>query len=168
MALDTHEFAPFYAGYIKLVPETDLINVLHDTTDELVEQLTVFSETRANYSYAPGKWTMRQVLQHMIDTERIFAYRALSLARGEKQALPGFDENQYAAQTIGSDRSIKEMKEELLLLRSSSYLLFKSFSPESLLLLGNVNNAPVSVRAIGYMLIGHVRHHMQILVERYK
>lgn len=167
MRPESFEYAPFYAGYITLVPEGDLVKTLFDSLNELHSFVEVFNESNANFAYATGKWTMQQVLQHLIDTERIFAFRALCIARGEKQALPGFDENLYADQTLHSMRPICDVKEELILLRRSSYLLFKGFSNEELLNSGSVNNGKVSVRAIGYMMIGHIRHHRNIVIQRY-
>lgn len=167
MRPESTEYAPFYAGYIEKVPETDIRQTFTTSLDELTEYLEFFTEENADYAYAVGKWTMKQLLQHIIDTERIFAYRALCIVRGEKQAIPGFDENEYADQTISSSRSIAHLKEELLLLRKANALLFQGISDADMLRKGIVNQNSVTVRAIAYMMIGHIRHHIIVVKERY-
>lgn len=162
-----NEYAPFYAGYIGLVQETDIVKTFQESVKVLREDLASITSENADHAYATGKWTLKQVLQHLIDTERIFAYRALSIARGETQSLPGFDENAYADQTMLSTKEIEELKEELILLRQTSYYLVKGFSQVELSREGKVNNGNVTVRAITYMMIGHIRHHFNVIRERY-
>jgi hypothetical protein len=127
----------------------------------------LISNEKAGYAYSPGKWTIRQLLQHTIDTERIFSYRALCISRGEKKSLPGFDENAFAEVAEASNRHLTDLKEEMLCVRQSSVLLFQSFTDDMLRTSGLVNNNPVTVLAIGFMIIGHWRHHAGILRERY-
>lgn len=161
------EYAPFYETYVRLVPENDLMDAFHRAMDEIHGVLDAIPADKADYAYAEGKWTVKQLLQHIIDTERVFSYRAVCIARGEKQSLPGFDENEYAAAADVETRSLKDMKEELLSLRHSVYLMFKGFSPEMLKQIGTASGKPISTLALGYISIGHIRHHFTILHDRY-
>jgi hypothetical protein len=161
------EYAPFYETYVRLVPENDLMDAFQHAMDEIHEELDRIPPDKADYAYAEGKWTVKQLIQHIIDTERVFSYRALCIARGEKQPLPGFDENEYAAAADGSSRSFKDMKEELLALRHSVYLMFKGFTPAMLKQVGTASGKPISTLALGYINIGHIRHHFTILRDRY-
>jgi hypothetical protein len=161
------EYAPFYETYVRLVPENNLLEAFQHAMDEIHEVLDSIETDKADHAYAEGKWTVKQLLQHVIDTERVFSYRAVSIARGEKQPLPGFDENNYAAAAHVEVRSLKDMKEELLALRHSVYLMFKGFTPEMLEQVGTASGKPVSTLALGYICIGHIRHHFHILRERY-
>lgn len=119
------------------------------------------------FAYAAGKWTLKELLQHVTDTERVFIYRAMCVARGEKQSLPGFDEDMYAANSNANARSWKSLAEEFLAVRQSSRLLFESFTEEMLNQSGTANNRPIHVNAIGFILVGHALHHMHIARERY-
>lgn len=161
------DFPPYFERYISLVPEEDIQQVMASSMQELKLALSVISNEKAGFAYAQDKWTVKQLLQHVIDAERIFAYRALCIARGEKQSLPGFDENAYAANADASDRHLKELKEEMMTVRQGSVLLFQSFTPEMLSKTGLTNNNPINVLSIGYILIGHWRHHSSILKSRY-
>jgi hypothetical protein len=120
-----------------------------------------------DYRYAEGKWTIKDIIQHLIDTERVFSYRALRFARKDSTELPGYDENLYADTANGSERKLQEMLTELALVRQSTIMLFKSFSAESLLYTGIASNNVASVRALGFIIIGHQNHHMKIFKERY-
>ena len=160
-------YAPFYETYVLLVPETDLLEAFQHAMDEIHEVLDTIPADKADYAYAEGKWTVKQLLQHIIDTERVFSYRAVCVARGEKQPLPGFDENAYAAAADVQGRSLKDMKEELLALRHSVYLMYKGFTPDMLNQMGTASGKPIGTLALGYITIGHIRHHFQILKERY-
>lgn len=160
-------YAPFYETYVRLVPETDLLEAFQHAMDEIHEVLDTIPADKADYAYAEGKWTVKQLLQHVIDTERVFSYRAVCVARGEKQPLPGFDENAYAAAADVQGRSLKDMKEELLALRHSVYLMYKGFTPDMLNQMGTASGKPIGTLALGYITIGHIRHHFQILKERY-
>ena len=140
---------------------------MRSTLDEMLAFLDDIDPEKADYRYAEGKWSVKELLQHVIDTERIFSYRALCIARGETQSLPGFDENVYASNADVSGKSLKELKEELLSVRESVFMMFRGFTSEMLDRIGTSNNKQVRVNAIGYMIIGHVRHHFNILNERY-
>lgn len=161
------EYAPFYETYVRLVSEDQLLDAFQTAMDEIHALLDQIPSDKAEYAYADGKWTVKQLLQHVIDTERVFSYRSVCIARGDKQALPGFDENSYAGNADAKSRSLKEMKEEFVALRYSVYLMFKSFTEEMLSQVGTASGKPVSTNALGYIIIGHVRHHFSILQERY-
>jgi hypothetical protein len=161
------DYPVFYESYIKLVSEEDLLQAMRSSLSEMVEFLDGISPDKADYRYAEGKWSVKELLQHMIDTERIFSYRALCIARGEHQSLPGFDENAYAKNADVSGKTQKDLKEELLAVRESVFMMFRGFTTDMLQRVGTSNNKQVSVNAIGYMIIGHVRHHFNVLKERY-
>jgi hypothetical protein len=162
------EYPPFYETYLKLVPEDDLVQALEVSGRELESDLSGIPTEKQDHAYAEGKWTIRQMVQHAIDTERICAYRALCFARGERQPLPGFDENAYAGNAAVSHRPLTEMAEEFKALRRANIAMFKGFAPEMLESVGSADGKSVSVRSIGYMLVGHWRHHAGILRERYR
>jgi len=161
------DYPVFYESYIKLVSEEDLSETMRSSLEEMVDFLDSIYPDKADYRYAEDKWSVKELLQHMIDTERIFSYRALCIARGEHQSLPGFDEKIYAKNADVSGKSLKELKEEMLTVRESVYMMFRGFNDEMLSRVGISNNKQVSVNAIGYMIIGHARHHFNILKERY-
>lgn len=167
MRPSTSSYAPFYETYVSLVPEEDLVEAFHRSMEEMLEILDSIPTEKADHAYAEGKWTVRQLLQHVIDTERVFSYRAVCVARGEQQPLPGFDENAYAAAADVSGRNLKDLKEELLSLRSSVALMFKGFTQDMLHQVGTASGKPISTLALGYIIIGHIRHHFRILHERY-
>lgn len=120
-----------------------------------------------DFRYEEGKWTIKEIIQHIIDTERIFGYRALRISRNDKTPLPGFEENDYAANTDANSRGLQGLLTELALVRESTLALFKSFSEEQLKRMGIVSNNEISVRAIGFILIGHQKHHQKVFQERY-
>ena len=120
-----------------------------------------------DFSYAEGKWTIKDIIQHLIDCERIFSYRALCFARNDKTFLPGFEENDYAIEAKGRNRSLISLLTELSAIRQSTILLFKDFTNQELLRLGTASNNPMSVRAVGFIIIGHQNHHQKIFEERY-
>jgi DinB superfamily len=161
------DYAPFYDTYVKLVKEDNLVKALQSSLDEIHENLELIPADKMDHAYADGKWTIRELLQHIIDTERVFSYRAMAFARGEQQDLPGFDEKKYASIANVAARNISEMKEELMILRRSVYFMFKGFTDEDILRSGIANNNPVTVNALGYIMIGHVRHHFAVIKERY-
>jgi hypothetical protein len=164
---DATEYAPFYARYVADVPEADVVAALRDSGRELVAALTAIPEARGGFRYAPDKWTIREVVGHMIDAERIFGYRALRLARGDATPLPGFEENDYA-RTAGSDaRTLADLIDELRILREGTVRLFQFLPAEAWTRRGVVNGREVSVRALAYITAGHARHHLGVLRERY-
>ena len=161
------EYAPFYARYVAAVPDGDVLETLDRQLEEMVTLLEGFGEARAGHRYAEGKWSVKQVLGHVIDTERIFAYRALCAARGEAAALPGFDENAYVAQADFDARTLGSLLGELTAVRRATLSLFRNLGEDALLRRVTANGVPVSVRALAWMLAGHERHHLVLFRERY-
>jgi hypothetical protein len=161
------EYAPFYAGYVAGVPEGDLIALLEQQGEETVGLLGAISEGKADHRYAPGKWTIREVLGHVIDAERVFTYRALTFARGDAGPLPSFDENAWAANSNAGGRTMQELLAEYRAVRGATLALLRSFGKEELARSGVASKNPVTVRALAYIVAGHERHHLKILRERY-
>lgn len=162
---NTSEYAKYYSTYIDLVndPET-LLKTQIDKLKNLVENL---SDTELNYKYADDKWSIKTLLVHCIDTERIMAYRLLCICRGEKNSLLGFDENHYANESIADNRNISSIINEFQYLRLSNIELIESLSNVQLNQMGIANNNMVSARALVYIILGHLEHHMNILISRY-
>lgn len=164
--LNNNEYSPFYQGYIDLASSFELIDGLDETLDTCIELYKSIPKKLHNHAYAEGKWTIKQMLAHNIDTERIFAYRALRIAR-EGATLSGFDENLYADKNPASHRDFEHLIDEFYTVRLSSISLFDSFTPEDLTQMGNASGKPLSTRACGYIITGHALHHNNILQERY-
>jgi hypothetical protein len=161
------EYAPFYANYVSAVPEVDVVSALRDGGTEITAALAAIPESRGGFRYADGKWSIRELVGHVIDAERIFTYRALRLARGDSTPLPSFEENDYV-RVAGSDtRTIADLVEELRAVRESTVRMFASFPDEAWTRTGTVSGRPVSVRALAYITAGHARHHVTILRDRY-
>lgn len=157
----------FFRTYIQKAPDLDIIEALKATAD-----LTGFIPEQAlekyrDYAYAPGKWTVAEVLQHIIDTERVFAYRALRFGRNDTTELPGFDENLFAQNADVSHRTIEDLLEEFNIVRKGTILMFKGFTDEALLRKGISNKNEIDVLALGFTAAGHVVHHTDILKQRY-
>ena len=163
----TTAHAPYFQLYIDQVKEDDLLTGFQKQQAAIEDLLAAVSEKRSTHAYAPGKWTIKQLLQHVIDTERIFNYRALCFARGEKASLPGFDENVYADAATALNRSWKDLGEEFQALRKSTECLYKSFDGSAMNKGGLANNNPLSVSSIGFITLGHFTHHKKIIEERY-
>jgi hypothetical protein len=161
------ELAPFYHRYIDSCPWTDLEQGLEGSWAAFHALLMTVPPEKEGFRYAPGKWTVKQVVQHVIDTERVMAYRALRFARNDASALPGFEEDDWAAQATAETRTIPDLIAEAAAQRKSSQLLFASFDAAMLLRSGLANNAPCTTRATGWIIIGHMLHHARILNERY-
>jgi hypothetical protein len=157
----------YYNNYVKLVEGEDIIKALYEQNKITQDILNSFSEHKGNYRYADGKWTVKEVVGHLIDTERVFAYRALCIARGDKKSLPGFEQDDYVNEGNFNRRELFDLNYEFRLLRESNLLLFKSFSPEMLRRKGFANESSISVLAILFIIAGHEKHHMNILKERY-
>ena len=164
---DATEYAPFHSGYIALVPEGDVMTVLRTQGTELGQTLAGIPEERAGFRYADGKWSIRELLGHLIDAERIFMYRVLRIARGDTTPLSGFEQNDYV-RAAGSDaRTVADLGDELRVVRESSVRLLDSLSVESWARRGVASGNTVSVRALAYITAGHAQHHLRILHERY-
>lgn len=161
------EYAPFYDGYIQAAGTVNMIEDLEICLHEFIKFVQNIPMDKFDFRYAEGKWTIKEIIQHIIDTERIFSYRALRISRNDQTALPGFDENEYIDNTAANERHLQSLLTELSIVRQSTLALFKSFSGAQLERLGVASNNNISVRAIGYILIGHQKHHQKIFEERY-
>ena len=168
MRPNKNDYAPYYEGYINLVKGDDIHKILTAQSIETQGVLNSFSETLGNYAYAEGKWTVKEVVGHLIDTERVMAYRAMCIARGEKQLLPGFDQDAYVKTGNFNKRELFDLNYEFRLLRELNLLLSKGFDEEILQRRGVANNNEVTVLGLLYIIAGHEKHHMNILQERYK
>jgi hypothetical protein len=157
----------WYHGYIKKVQEDNLAGAFYAQSAAFVKFLERLPKAKQDYRYKDDKWTVKEVLQHIIDAERIFAYRALRFARKDATPLPGFDENEYAQNANVSNRSWNEIVAEFSALRKSTELMFASFNEEELQSSGIASQKPVYVLGIGFIIIGHTAHHWDIIKERY-
>lgn len=160
------EYNPYYVTYISKVPDGDLLELLQKLKESSYALFSKLSDEQANYAYAEGKWTIKQALGHMIDTERVFAYRAFCFSR-EYGELPGFDQEIYINNGNYNDRSIQDLAEEFRATRESNLYLFRSLTEEQLNRKGIASGNPATVRALVYMVAGHELHHLGIIKERY-
>jgi uncharacterized damage-inducible protein DinB len=163
------EYAPYFEQYIKLVysEDTSILENLMSSQKEFESLLRNIPKEKHNFSYAEGKWTLKEVIQHIIDTERIFCYRALCFARNDKTSLPGYDQDVFVDNDNANDRNYYDLLDEMELLRKSTIHLYKSFSEEALLRIGVASDEKMSVRALGYLFSGHQIHHLNVVKERY-
>jgi uncharacterized damage-inducible protein DinB len=160
------EYAPFYAGYVAQVTGNPLQTLIDDGA-AWGALLSTLPESRGGYRYADGKWTIREVLGHVIDTERIMSYRLLRLARRDPAALPGFDENVYVDSAGSDSRTLADLAAEWTAVRASTIHLVRSLDPASLDFVGTASGKPVSARAMLWIVAGHSLHHRRIVEERY-
>ena len=166
--LSPSEYAHYYGNYISLVSdEYSLIEELEISVHRLIKFVQNIPLDKFDYRYAEGKWTIKDILQHLIDAERIFAYRALRFGRNDLTPLASFDENDYVEMANANSRSIQDLLTELLVVRQATLALFKSFSEAELMRIGTASNNPMSVRALGFVIIGHQNHHQRVFQERY-
>jgi uncharacterized damage-inducible protein DinB len=161
------EVPPFYQGYVSLVKDLDLYVALQRASQQMIGVLATIPEEKGTYRYAEGKWSVKELLCHLMDAEWVFAYRALRFARNDKTPLAGFEEKDYAPQANAHSRSVVELGDEMSRLRASTIDLFKSFSPEMLQRTGIANGTTVSVVNLGFIIAGHETHHRAIIEERY-
>lgn len=167
MILNLETVPPFYKNYVKQIEETDLLQALRISGHRALELVHSIPEEKADYRYADGKWSIRELLCHMIDAERIFSYRALRFARNDKTPLAGFEEKDYAPEANASGRSMQKIAAEMAHLRSATIDLFEGFTPEMLIRKGTANKNELSVVALGFIIAGHETHHCNVLKERY-
>ena len=165
--LNENEYSPFYKNYILALKNVTLIEVLTSSLEEILITVKNLPEEKLQYKYAEGKWTIKEIIQHLIDTERIMSYRALRFSRNDATELQGFDENWYVDNSNGNDRNIHDLLDELTLLRKTSISLFNSFTDEMLIRIGTANGGDMTVRALGFIIAGHQMHHLMIIKERY-
>ncbi len=161
------EHGEYYARYIARVPAGDVVETLDAQLRDTRALLASFGDARADHRYAPGKWTVKEVVGHIADAERIFAYRALRVARGDATPLPSFDENAYVAHAGFALRPLSDLVRELELVRQSTVALFAGMDDDAVVRLGTASGAPVTPRAAAYVIAGHELHHAAILRERY-
>jgi hypothetical protein len=161
------EFAPSYARYVALVPEADILEVLEQQVEETRRLAASVPRERETFRYADGKWSIREVLGHLVDGERVFGYRAFCIGRGEAAALPSFDENEYVAAASSDAIPLAELADELALVRRSNLVALGRLGPSDWARVGTASGKPVSVRALAWVMAGHLRHHFEILRERY-
>lgn len=160
-------YPDYINGYIQLVKNEPLKPLLSEQLQYAYDFFEVIPPEKQSYSYAEGKWTVKEVLQHIIDTERILSYRALAFARKDPQTLPPFDETEYGKNAEAERRDWKNLVDEFKAVRTSTNYLFNSFSEDQLASVGTANKYQISVKALGYFITGHLRHHLNILKERY-
>jgi len=159
--------AEFYQGYIDLVKEEDIYKALEKNTRQFRKFLKNIPRKKLDYAYAEGKWTIREMLQHIIDAERVFVYRALTFSRLDGNPLPGFDENTWAANAGAAERGWNDLQEEWIAIRKGTLLLYDSLTDHQLGFRGQANGRPLNAFTLAYVIPGHVYHHMNILKERY-
>ena len=165
--LNTDEYNPYYGAYIDKATSTDIIEGLSYNLKSISSFFESIPKSKEDYTYANGKWTIKDILLHLIDTERVFSYRALRIARGDATPLPGFDQDIFVENALANNRTMISLIEEYKSLRRSTLLLFKTFTPEMLMATGTASDSIISVRAIGYILSGHENHHRMIIEDRY-
>ncbi len=165
--LKTTEYAPFYATYISKVGDAPLLQLLEEGKAHSLQLFQSIPENKHAYRYAAGKWSIKEVLQHIIDTERVFAYRALRISRGDTTPLPGFEQNGFNDAAKADRRSLADLIAEYQAVREANIQLFRSMTDDMLLLEGTASGYNVSTRAIGFMIVGHEKHHVGIVMERY-
>jgi hypothetical protein len=164
-----NEYAPYFKNYMQLVSKDDksIIEYLVASQKEFESLLRNLPKEKHEFSYSEGKWTMKELIQHIIDTERVFCHRALCFARNDKTSLPGFDQDIFVDYANSNARNYYDLLDEMAIVREGSILLFKSFSKEALLRIGIGSGNEMSVRALGYLFSGHQIHHLNIVKERY-
>jgi hypothetical protein len=162
------EFAPFYGRYIDLAPEGDIIAQLRENGATLAATLTPLDDTRAGFRYASDKWSVREIIGHLIDSERIFVYRALRIARGDTTPLAGFEQNDYVSTADSDARALADLRDEHRALRESTVRFFGSLSEAAWTRTGVASNSTISVRALARIVLGHTHHHLRVLADKYQ
>lgn len=161
------DYAPFYETYVSLVTEADAMPVLERQADELRALAGPIDSSRETFRYAPGKWSIREVIGHLCDAERVFGYRAFCFSRGEAAPLPAFDENSYIEASGYDERALADLVDDFRAARGANLTVLRSLDPGAWERVGTANNNPVSVRALAFIMAGHVRHHFGVLRSRY-
>ena len=162
-----NEYAAYFFKYIELAGNGILQEELEICLHDFIKFVQNIPLDKFDYRYADGKWTIKEIIQHIIDTERIFAYRALRISRNDKTPLLGFDENSFVDNTNAASRTIQDLLTEMAVVRQATLSLFKSLSKDQLTRIGIASNNEISVRAIGFIIIGHQKHHQKVFEERY-
>lgn len=164
---DKSEYASYYETYFSEIPEGNILELYEKQINEVKEFFCGISSSKLNFRYAKGKWTVKEILGHIIDTERIFAVRALCFSRNESQSLPGFDENEYVGNSNFGDQTMASLLNQFELGRKSALEMFRSFNDEMWLRKGTASNNIMSVRAVPFIIAGHASHHIRMIKERY-
>ena len=162
-----NEYAPYYEIYIRHLVGDDIITILTNQLERTVNFFKSINEDKSNYAYAEGKWSIKEVLGHIIDNERVFSYRALCIARGEQQQLPGFEQDDYVKTAHFNKRALSSLVDDYKYTREADIALFKSFDEESIGRWGIASNNKVTVRAIMFIIAGHEEHHINTLKDKY-
>ena len=159
--------APYFAEYLQFDADANLLEVFDQQTQQILDIYSALSEQDGNYAYADGKWSLKQLLGHMVDSERIFAYRALAISRGETQSLPGFDENEYMDQAGYENQTLQNVLAQYSSVRAATIALVKSFTLTQGNAIGSANGHKISARALSWMIAGHEKHHLNVIQARY-
>lgn len=167
MFLNLETIPSFYKGYVKLVEHPDILQALRISGYRMMELIHSIPEEKSDFRYAEGKWSIREVLCHLMDAERIFCYRALRFARNDETPLSGFDENAYALHLNAEGRTLPQLGDEMQHLRTSTVDLFNGFTQEMLVRKGTANKNELTVGALGMIIAGHETHHGKVIRERY-
>lgn len=162
------EYAPYYGGYVARVPEEDILGALARQVNDVRSATAPFVLLRESFRYGPDKWSVRELIGHLVDAERVFGYRAFCISRGEQAALPSFDENSYVARAPFASCALADLVAELALVRESNLVVLRRLDAEAWRRSGTAGGKPISVRALAYIMAGHVRHHLEILQTRYR
>jgi len=164
---DASEYAPYYGRYISMVPANDALATLEREAERTARLLAGLTEDQSDYRYAPDKWSVKEVVGHVVDSERVMAYRALRIARGDRTPIAGFEQDDYVREGGFGRRALANLVEEFSAVRRATVLLFRGFEPEAWTRRGIANGLEISVRALAYVIAGHELHHRSILQEKY-
>lgn len=161
------DYNSYYKGYINLVEDTSLLTALENGRKKFKDLIAVIPDSKLNFAYASGKWTTAEALVHIIDTERIFQYRAMRFSRLDATPLPGFEQDDYVPTSNANNRTRQSLLQEFLDVRASTISLFAYLTEEQLKFVGTASNSPMSTAAAGFVACGHQEHHSKIIIERY-
>ncbi|WP_294304642.1 DinB family protein [uncultured Chryseobacterium sp.] len=161
------DFQKYIQRYLDLIPSGNWLEELKKSGEKTVRIYSKLSEEQSHFAYAEGKWTLKELLLHLSDTERIFQYRILAIARGDKNELPGFNEELYASQSFANERHLDSLLEEYQLIRKSSQILLETMHPSALATIGTANGNRISAETIAKLIVGHNLHHLNVIEERY-
>lgn len=162
-----NECAPYYQKYIALAQGNSISELVNNHAYELQEFYNNLPESKADFAYAENKWTVKQVLQHLTDAERVFAYRAFRISRNDETPLSSFDENAYVENGFANQRALSSLKQEFNSIRAATDIFLLGLNEEQVMRMGTASNNPVSVNALAYIIYGHLLHHKNLLKERY-
>lgn len=162
-----NEYAPYYQKYVSLIPNGNILQMMEKQNEQFCEFLAQFDEERANYRYEEGKWTLKEVIGHLVDVELVFMYRALRFSRNDKEKLHGFEQDDFIANSDFSKLTLSELVEQFYHMRKAAIPMFSSFTDEMCTRTGTASDCSFSVRAIAYIMVGHVIHHMRIIHSKY-